>query len=133
MMTLSLWQKPRAFAGWVDESRSNAAAFLTPAVVKSHGVGALSGRRESRVPIRKEALMDQEWNQEERIATEAAAWVERLRDANEGTLRTFDQWLTQDPQHVVEFLIAKVIAGEMRGLNAVRWRQVRRTTRSGFR
>jgi hypothetical protein len=76
--------------------------------------------------------MEEEWNQRARIAAEAAAWVDRLRNANELTRRTFDEWVTRDPLHVAEFLAAKVIANEVRGLQAVRWLQVSRAARSAF-
>lgn len=76
--------------------------------------------------------MEEEWNQKTRIAAEAAAWVDRLRNANELTRQTFDEWVTRDARHVAEFLAAKVIANEVRGLQAVRWLQVSRAARSAF-
>jgi ferric-dicitrate binding protein FerR (iron transport regulator) len=76
--------------------------------------------------------MEEEWNQKARMAAEAAAWVDLLRNANDLTRRTFDEWVTRDPRHVAEFLAAKVIANEVRGLHAVRWLEVSRAARSAF-
>lgn len=76
--------------------------------------------------------MEEEWNQKTRIAAEAAAWVDRLRNANELTRQTFDEWITRDPLHVAEFLAAKVIANEVGCLQAVRWLEVSRAARSAL-
>jgi transmembrane sensor len=70
--------------------------------------------------------MEQEPDAKARIEAEASAWVERLRNAEARTRRRFEQWVTADPRHLQAYLTARVIAHELRDLQAFRWRYLRR-------
>ena len=74
--------------------------------------------------------MEREQDARARIETEASAWVERLRNAEARTRRKFEQWVTADPRHLEAYLTARVIAHELRVLEAFRWRHLRRTLAS---